>query len=123
MTMFEIKSNYELEHEYSRKFTDLEGAVDVMRVGTRPDDDVNDIIVYYRVPSVSNRGSVLITNMKDSTFAQTYYFQPEPLEISGKMQEQYLLEFAQDDDYLLFGGKANYLRGTGDQLAIIVDWT
>lgn len=66
MSMFEMKSNYELDHEYSRKFTELTGAVDVMQVGTRPDDDVNDIIVYYRVPSVSNRGMVMITNMKDS---------------------------------------------------------
>ena len=33
------------------------------------------------------------------------------------------MEFGTDDDYLLFGGKANYLRGTGDQLTIIVDWT
>ena len=33
------------------------------------------------------------------------------------------MEFGTDDDYMLFGGKANYLRGTGDQLTIIVDWT
>ena len=33
------------------------------------------------------------------------------------------MEFAQDEDYLLFGGKANYFRGTGTQLSIIVDWT
>ena len=33
------------------------------------------------------------------------------------------MEFRQDEDYLMFGGKANYLRGTGDQLTIIVDWT
>ena len=33
------------------------------------------------------------------------------------------MHFEKDDDYLLFGGKANYLRGTGDQLSIIIDWT
>lgn len=85
--MFEMKSNYELDHEYSRKFTELEGTVEVMRVGTRPDDDVNDIIVYYKVPSISDRGMVLITNMKDNKGVTTYYFQPELLEISGNMQE------------------------------------
>ena len=24
---------------------------------------------------------------------------------------------------MLFGGKANYMRGTGDQLNVIIDWT
>ena len=33
------------------------------------------------------------------------------------------MEFDTDEDYLLFGGKANYMRGTGDQLSIIIDWT
>ena len=33
------------------------------------------------------------------------------------------MEFGTEDDYMLFGGKANYLRGTGDQLTIIIDWT
>ena len=121
--MFEINSKYELDHEYSRKFTVEKGSVDVMQVGVRPDDDINDIIVYYRVPQVSNRGLVLITNMKTNTGVETYYFQPEQLEISGNMQEQFIMEFGKDEDYLLFGGKANYLRGTGDQLTIIVDWT
>ena len=74
MSMFEMNSNYELDHEYSRKFTELDGAVDVMRVGVRPDDDISDIIVYYRVPQVSNRGMVLITNMKTNTGVETYYF-------------------------------------------------
>jgi len=85
-----------------------------MSVGSQPDEDVNDIVVYYRVPSISNRGKVLITNMKDNTGVTTYYFQPEQLEISGNYQDVQLLDFAQDDDYLLFAGKANYLRGTGD---------
>ena len=37
-----------------------------------------------------------------------------------------MLEFAQDRtdvDYLLFAGKANYMRGMGDQLNVIIDWT
>lgn len=123
MTMFEINEDYSLEHEFSRKFTELKGAVDIMRVGVQPDEDIHDIIVYYRVPEESNRGQVLITNMKDSEGVTTYYFQPDQVEISGVQQEQYLMEFRQDEDYLLFAGKANYFRGTGDQLSIIVDWT
>ena len=74
MTMFEIDSKYVLEHEYSRQLTELEGDVDIMEVGSQPDEDVNDIVVYYKVPGVSNRGKVLITNMKDNTGVTTYYF-------------------------------------------------
>ena len=47
MTMFEIDSKYVLEHEYSRQLTELEGDVDIMMVGGQPDEDVNDIVVYY----------------------------------------------------------------------------
>ena len=72
--MFEMNNKYELEHEYSRKLTELTGEVDVMQVGSRPDTDVNEIVVYYRVPEVSNRGMVLITNMKTNTGVETYYF-------------------------------------------------
>ena len=120
-----MNDDYSLEHEYSRKFTELRGAVNVMGVGAVPDSDIDDIVVYFRVPEESNRGQVLITNMKDNVGVSTYYFQPEQVEISGVQQEQYIMEFSQDrdDDYLLFGGKANYFRGTGDQLSIIVDWT
>ena len=82
--MFEIDSKYELEHEYSRQLKELEGAVDILGVGSRPDVDVNEMVVYYRVPEVSNRGKVLITNMKDNIGGFTYYFQPEQIEISGK---------------------------------------
>ena len=114
MSMFEMNEDYTLEHEYSRKFTELKGAVDVIGVGAQPDKDIDDIIVYYRVPEESNRGQVLITNMKDNVGVSTHYFQPDQVEISGVQQEQYLMEFATDDDYLLFGGKANYFRGTGD---------
>ena len=74
MTMFEIDNKYKLEHDFSRKLTGLGGAVDVMKVGARPDTDVNDIIVYYRIPQVSNRGIVAITNMKTNTGVETYYF-------------------------------------------------
>ena len=90
MSMFEINSKYELDHEYSRKFTVEKGSVDIMQVGVRPDDDINDIIVYYRVPQVSNRGLVLITNMKTNVGVETYYFQPEQIEISGNQQEQFI---------------------------------
>ena len=122
--MFEMNSRYELEHEYSRKLTELSGSIEIMGVSTNPDEDVNEILVYYTVrASGSNRGQVLITNMKDNRGVNTYYFQPEQLEISGNQQEMFLMEFAREDDYFLFGGKANYLRGTGDQLSIIIDWT
>lgn len=85
MTMFEQDSDYTLEHEFSRKLTDIGGSVEIIGVGSRPDTDVNDIIVYYRVPTVSNRGKVLITNMKENDGVTTYYFQPEPVELQGNM--------------------------------------
>ena len=83
MSMFEMNSDYTLEHEFSRKFTELKGAVDILGVGTQPDEDIHDIIVYFRVPEESNRGQVLITNMKDNKGVTTYYFQPDQVEISG----------------------------------------
>jgi len=93
MTQWEQKSNYRLEHEYSRKLTTLSGNVEIFGVGARPDDDINLVVVYYRIPSESGRGKVLITNMKDNTGVTTYDFMPEQIELSGNQQYTIINQF------------------------------
>jgi len=126
-TMWEMSSNYKLTHEKSRKLTALDDNIEIFGVGADPDDDIHKVIVYYRQPSVSQRGKVMITDMKDNTGVTTYDVMPDQVELSGNQQYTILNEFRQigygDDQYLFYGGKANYLRGSGDALQIIVDWT
>ena len=65
----------------------------------------------------------MYTLMDSSTKCTTYYFTPNLGQPNGYMQLQDIYAFDKDGMWLEYGGKANYVQGTGSQYGMIVDWT
>lgn len=81
--------------------------------------------VYYVETNISNRGKVLYTNMETSFEVVNFYFQPDIQSIVGssavmKVQQ---FEYMRDTEIYIMGGKANYIKGHGDESSLSFDWT
>ena len=55
--------------------------------------------------------------------ATTYYFMNEMGSFDGNAMKMSLYQTKIEQDYILYGGSTNYMRGTGDLRSIVTDWT
>jgi uncharacterized protein (DUF427 family) len=126
LTTFLVDSSHALEHQYTRIY-EAEGSVNIMGIQTPATEDpeaIWDIYVFYVEYTISNRGKVLATNMERSREIQVFYFQADQDPIDYLKQSITVSKFMYlgDSEYYMFGGRANYVRGYGDEITQSFSW-
>ena len=128
VSTFTLDNAYNLAPQSTRVFEDPE-ANGVLAVQTQPETDLYEVLVVYK--TLDERGKILKMNMKEydedaknvGLKATTYYFMNEMSSFDGNAMKMNLYQTEIDNDYILYGGSTNYMRGTGDLRSIVTDWT
>lgn len=126
LTTYKVDSSHELEFQYSRIF-EADGSVNVLGIRgktTEDPDEIWTVYVFYTEYTISNRGKLLITDMKKSRELQVYYFQDTQENIDYLKQSVHISWFDWDgvNNVFHFGGRANYVQGYGDEIAQTFSW-